>query len=82
MPINAAKRSLRQLMPRGRVRYPYVGIPTNDLTPTLARHLALPVERGALVTSVSDDEPGRRAGLRAGEDSETFNGIEVRRAAT
>jgi S1-C subfamily serine protease len=77
VPINAAKRSLRQLIAAGRVRYPYVGISTNDLTPTLARHLGLPVKRGALVTSVSDKSPAASAGLRAGEDSEFFNGVTV-----
>ena len=77
VPINAAKRSLRQLIAAGRVRYPYVGITTNDLTPTLARHLGLAVKRGALVTSVSGGSPAASAGLRAGEDSEFFNGVTV-----
>jgi S1-C subfamily serine protease len=81
VPINAAKRSLRQLIAAGRVRYPYVGISTNDLTPTLARHLGLPVRRGALVTSVSDKSPAASAGLRAGEDSEFFNGVTVLRGS-
>jgi S1-C subfamily serine protease len=79
VPINAAKRSLRQLIASGRVRYPYVGIETGDLTPTLARHLGVAVKRGALVQLVSPDTPGAAAGLRAGGSTEFFNGVEIRR---
>jgi S1-C subfamily serine protease len=78
VPINAAKRSLRQLIASGKVRYPYVGIQTGDLTPTLARHLRLPVLHGALVEQVTRNTPAARAGLRAGRDTEFFNGAEIR----
>jgi S1-C subfamily serine protease len=79
VPIDAAKRSLRQLIATGRVRYPYVGIRTDDLTPTLARHLRLPVLRGALVRAVTDGSPADKAGVRGGDtgDTEYFNGAEV-----
>ncbi len=79
VPINAAKRSLRGLIAAGTVRYPYVGIQTTDLTPTLARHLHLPVLRGALVTTVTDNSPAEHAGLRPGDGSEFFNGAQISR---
>ena len=75
IPIDAAKRSLRELVATGRVRYPYVGIKTDDLVPSLARHLDLPVRRGALVADVRDGSPADRAGLRAGSNQESFNGV-------
>ena len=78
IPVNAAKRSLRQLIASGRVRYPYVGIATDDLTPSLARHLRLPVRRGALVADVTDGSPAARAGLRSGTE-DTYNGVEFPR---
>jgi S1-C subfamily serine protease len=78
VPINAAKRSLRQLIASGRVLYPYVGIETGDLTPTLARHLGVSVARGALVQEVTTHSPGAEAGLRAGEHTEFFNGEQIR----
>jgi 2-alkenal reductase len=79
IPINAAKRSLRQLVATGKVRYPYVGIETDDLTPTLARHLGLAVSRGAMVVRVTDGGPAAQAGLRAGDEdhAEYFNGATV-----
>jgi 2-alkenal reductase len=79
VPINAAKRSLRRLIASGRVPYPYIGIKTVDLAPTLARHLRLSVVRGALVSEVTDDSPAAAAGLRAGDGKEFFNGVEVPR---
>ena len=77
VPINAAKRSLRQLIASGEVRYPYVGVATADLTPSLAEHLGLRVGRGALIQTITDDSPAARAGLRAGTKEEAFNGVEV-----
>jgi 2-alkenal reductase len=77
VPINAAKRSMAQLIVNGRVSYAYVGISTDDLTPALARHLGYRVRRGALIVDVSPG-PGRDAGLRAGSRTIEFNGRDVR----
>jgi S1-C subfamily serine protease len=76
VPINAAKRSLDQIVSRGKVSYAYVGISTDDLTPALARKLGLAARRGALVTGVNDG-PGREAGLRPGNEVLELNGREV-----
>ncbi len=66
VPINAAKRSLRQLLATGRVAYAYVGIGTSDLTPAVARHFGYGVLQGAVVDKVEPGSAGERAGLRAG----------------
>ncbi len=63
VPIDAAKRSIRQLANGGRVRYAYVGITTQDLTPALAHVLGYSVKQGALVEDVRPGGPGARAGL-------------------
>jgi S1-C subfamily serine protease len=75
IPINAAKRSLDQLVATGTVRYAYVGVRTTDLTPSLARRFDYEVERGAAITQVTRNSPAARAGLRGGERDEEFNGI-------
>jgi S1-C subfamily serine protease len=78
IPINGARRSMQQLLANGRVVYAYVGVTTEDLTPTLARHLGLSVERGAMIGRVEDGTPADRAGLRGGTREELFNGQRIR----
>jgi S1-C subfamily serine protease len=73
VPINSARRSMRQLIARGEVSYAYVGVSTDDLTPGLARTLGYPVARGALIVGVSPG-PAREAGLRAGSKTTEVSG--------
>src|SRR4029453_13921369 len=77
IPINAAKRSMAQLIASGRVVYAYLGVTTETLTPTLARHLRYSASRGAIVGAVRDDSPAAKAGLHGGDERESFNGLEV-----
>jgi 2-alkenal reductase len=79
VPINAAERSMRQLVSIGRVVYAYMGVTTETLTPTLARHLGYETTRGAIVSTVREGSPADRAGLRGGTREETFNGQTVAR---
>lgn len=78
VPINSAIRSMRQLIDEGRVRYAWVGVSTQTLTPALARRFEYPEERGAVVQSVVAGSPAAEAGLRAGGNEEEFTGIEFR----
>ncbi len=74
VPIDSARRSMRQLLAHGRVAYAYVGITSEDLTPTLARHFGYAVARGAVVDSVRIGSPGSKAGIRGGShDVQVFD---------
>ena len=66
IPINAAKNSVAQLIAKGKVTYAYVGISTEDMTPSLARALGYETPRGALIVGVNGGSPGDKAGLRGG----------------
>lgn len=66
IPIDAAKSSVAQLIAKGKVTYAYVGISTEDLTPSLARALGYKTPRGALIVGVNGGSPGDKAGLRGG----------------
>src|SRR6266516_1817322 len=66
IPINAAQRSMRQLAAVGRVVYAYLGVTTETLTPTLARHLGYDSDRGAILSTVRKGSPADGAGLRGG----------------
>jgi len=73
VPIDSAKRSMRELIASGRVSYAYVGLTTEDLTPTVARHFRYRPSYGAVIECVQPGSPGERSGLRAGRRS-AFNG--------
>src|SRR5688500_465620 len=77
IPINSARRSMEQLISTGEVAYAYVGVTTQDVTPALARRYDLGAQRGALIQTVVDDAPAKRAGRRGGSDSEEFNGFSI-----
>jgi S1-C subfamily serine protease len=77
IPINAARRSMAQLIATGRVVYAYLGVTTETLTPTLARHLGYEATRGAIVSAVRDGSPADRADLHGGDGRELFNGVRV-----
>ncbi|MDQ3067854.1 MAG: trypsin-like peptidase domain-containing protein [Actinomycetota bacterium] len=77
IPINSARRSMEQLISTGRVAYAYVGVTTQDVTPSLARRYGLKSERGALIQAVVEDAPAERAGLRGSSDREVFNGVPI-----
>jgi S1-C subfamily serine protease len=76
IPIDAAKRSVAQLVAKGKVTYAYVGISTQDMTPSLAHALGYGVTRGALVLDVNEGSPAKRAGLRGGTREVDVLGIQ------
>ena len=77
VPINAAKRSMGQLIATGQVVYAFLGVTTEDLTPTLARHLGYSVSRGAMVGEVRGGSPADHAGLEGGNEEQSFNGLDI-----
>ena len=74
VPIDSARRSLEQLVQTGRVRYAYVGITTQDLTPSIARAYGYAARRGALIDVVRPGGAAARARLRAGTRDAVFEG--------
>jgi S1-C subfamily serine protease len=77
VPVDSARRSLRQLLTKGKVLYAYAGLQAEDLTPSLAKHLHIGVLHGALVDHVTAGGPADRAGIRGGSHPETFLGEPV-----
>lgn len=78
VPINAAKRSMEQLIETGEVRYAWLGVTTQTVTPRLAARFAFSAERGAAIQEVVEGSPAARAGLRGGGDEEEWQGIPFR----
>ncbi|HEU5299936.1 MAG TPA: trypsin-like peptidase domain-containing protein [bacterium] len=68
IPIDTARAIMDQLISRGRVVRPYVGIVWGgDVDANIARQYNLPVERGIIVREVDQNGPAARAGIRAGD---------------
>ncbi len=74
VPINAARRSMAQLLATGKVAYAYMGVTSEDLTPAIARRFRYPVQYGAVITSVRPGGPAAKAGLRGGDREVEVNG--------
>ncbi len=65
--IDTAKPVVRELIARGRVVRPALGLVGVSLTPQIAYANDLPIERGVLVLRVDADGPAEAAGLEPGD---------------
>src|SRR5919198_2033548 len=78
VPIDSARRSLSQLLATGKVEYAYVGITTEDLTPSLARKFGYASLHGALIDRVKSGMAAAQAGLVAGTRDVVYQGLDVK----
>jgi S1-C subfamily serine protease len=74
VPVDAVRRSLRELRQEGRVDYGYLGVRTLIVWPQLAERLDLDAGAGALVQEVETDSPAEDEGLDAGDETIEFQG--------
>ena len=74
IPVDAVRRSVRELRDKGRVDYGYLGVSTLVLWPQLAERLDLDVRGGALVQEVEPGSPAEGADIEPGDDEITFQG--------
>lgn len=78
VPIDSARRSLEQLRASGKVEYAYVGITTENLTPSIARKFGYAARQGALIDVVNPGSAGDKAGLHASNRDVVYQGLDVR----
>ncbi|MDQ3884791.1 MAG: trypsin-like peptidase domain-containing protein [Thermoproteota archaeon] len=77
VPINTAKSILKELIEKGKVMRPWIGVASMKLTPQLARYYGLPVTEGALIARVEPYSPADDAGLRKGDIVEEIDGNRI-----
>lgn len=77
VPIDTAKEILRELVERGKVSRPWIGIASVKVTPRVARYYGLPSAEGALVAGVEPYSPADDAGLRRGDVIEQVDGERI-----
>jgi serine protease Do len=76
--INSAKPIAKELLEKGKVVRPWVGIAPISITRALAATYDLPVEEGVFVAKVEKGGPAAKAGLTAGDIITAFDGDKVR----
>ena len=74
VPVDAVRRSLRELRAKGRVDYGFLGVTSQPLYPQLAERLDLPEPAGALIVKVEGGSPADEAGLKTGDEKIAFQG--------
>lgn len=67
IPVNTAKKIVPQLIDKGRVSRPWLGITGQDINADMANLLKLP-SAGILVAKVEKGSPADKAGIRGGKD--------------
>jgi S1-C subfamily serine protease len=66
IPVDTAKRIIPELIEKGYVAHPWLGVSLFPLTSGLAKAMDLPTSQGVLVVEVIRDGPADRAGVRGG----------------
>jgi len=85
IPINTAQRIADQLIAKGRIDHPYLGIQMTTLTPEVKKqintapdsNLTLKEDRGVVVIGVMRNSPAARAGIKIGDVLLKVNGKTV-----
>ncbi len=67
LPSRVVRRVYLELVEKGRVSRPWLGVTTQTLTADLARALGAPDVAGVLITDALPDGPAARAGVRSGD---------------
>ncbi len=77
VPIDTAREVVQQIEQHGEVKHAYIGINGGSVTPTVAKALKLPVEKGVLINEVVKGSPADKAGLEGGDTEATIEGAKV-----
>jgi S1-C subfamily serine protease len=77
VPVDTAKKIIPDLIAKGYVAYPWLGISSVPVSPRMAAEYQLPVQEGILVGNVYRGSGAAAAGLRGTVMRQTYMGTEV-----
>ena len=80
IPVNLAKGVVTQLAQSGHVVRGWLGVAIQPVTPELAKSFNLSDPNGALVSTVLENSPAAKAGVKAGDVITEYDGRRVARA--
>jgi S1-C subfamily serine protease len=78
VPVNTVRDVASQLIDRGRVEHPFLGVGAQPIDGPISSLFSLPVERGLLVVRTFEGSGAARAGIRAGTDEVVVAGESYR----
>ncbi len=79
VPIDLARRVMKQIIKNGKVVHARIGIQGKDVTSALAKGMNLKNSKGILINDVVNNSPASRAGLKQGDVIKTYNGKPVKK---
>jgi serine protease Do len=81
IPINAAKEIIGDLISKGKVVRPWLGVYMRDVDEKIASYLDLPVAEGVIIMDVAKDSPAEKMGLKKYDVIREVNGIKVSKSS-
>lgn len=78
IPVRTATSAADQLIEKGRVDTPYLGILGQTVTPQLAKEESLPVDEGAWVVEVTPGTEAEKAGIKKGDVIVALDDVRIR----
>ncbi|HEX7031803.1 MAG TPA: trypsin-like peptidase domain-containing protein [Nitrososphaera sp.] len=78
IPSNTIAKVVPSLITAGSFQHPWLGVAGRDMTPGLAERLGLEEPRGFLVMEVVPGSPAAQAGIRAGTEDASVDGLPVK----
>ena len=77
IPVNAVKKSARELIEYGKIRQIWFGFKVQEINPLIASHLKLKSLDGVLVNYIQRNSPAENAGLQEGDIIKEINGNKI-----
>ncbi len=74
IPTQIVQPTVAELMKTGKVEHGYMGVGISDVTPENAKFFEMKSANGAVVTEITADAPGAKAGLKPGDVITGLNG--------
>jgi serine protease Do len=67
IPINTVQQVLDDLIHKGKVSRPWLGVSVQDMTPELAKYFNIDMKNGAVVGYIASGSPAEKAGIQQGD---------------